>query len=349
MLKFSIIFYFMGDKLITLTIAIISSIISFFAAYFLIKSWINVAKREGLVGKDINKIDKREVAEAGGIWVVISATFGLLVFEGIYVFTKNNYYNLNDLYSLVILMVLSAFLGFMDDILGWKKGVPSWIRIIAMVPMALPLMIAKYNAYVLSIPFFNKIYLGVLYPLVIIPIGVLGASNAFNMIAGYNGLEVSNGLLLLLFTFIFSIIKGLYFVAYVVLIIMGAMIAFLLFNWYPAKVFPGNTFTYAIGAFYAGLIIIGDIPKFGLTLFFLYYIELILFLRGLFHGIYKENFGKVNSDNSLDPPYDKSYSITHIAIRILKRVKGKATERGVVLFIIILQSIVGIITLFLFI
>jgi len=337
----------MGGNLIGIPLAIISSLISFFATLIIIRSWIRIAKRQGLVGKDINKIDKPEVAEAGGIWVVISSIFGLLLFEAIYVFTQNKYFDLLYFYSIIILLVLSSFLGFMDDILGWKKGVPQYIRILAMIPIALPLMIAKYNSYILSIPLFNRIYLGILYPLIIIPIGVLGASNAFNMIAGYNGLEVGNAIILLSFTMIFGLIKGIGIVVYVSIILMGALIAFLIYNWYPAKVFPGNTFTYAIGALYAGMIILGDIPKFGLTMFFLYYIELILFIRGLFHGVYKENFGKVKGD-SLEPPYERSYSITHLAIKALIKIRGKATERGVVIFIFILQILVGIISLILY-
>ncbi|MDP8003271.1 MAG: glycosyl transferase family 4, partial [Caldisphaera sp.] len=63
---------------------------------------------------------------------------------------------------------------------------------------------------------------------------------------------------------------------------------------------------------------------------------------------YKENFGKVNNDNSLDPPYDRSYSLTHISIKVLKKIKGKANEKDVVYFLVFLQSIVGIISLILY-
>ncbi|MGC8567467.1 MAG: MraY family glycosyltransferase [Caldisphaera sp.] len=334
--------------MIGIAYAVISGIIAMLSTVGLVKSWIGVAKREGLVGKDINKKERPEVAEAGGIWAIISSVFGFLIFEAIYAFLENRLFYLLDIYSIVILLILSSILGFLDDMLGWKKGVPAWIRIVAMVPMALPLMISKRSSYVVSLPFFNKINFGPIYPLVIIPIGVLGASNAFNMIAGYNGLEAGMGLTLLIFTLIFGLIKGINFVVYSSIIMIGSLIGFLVFNRYPAKVFPGNTFTYAIGAFYAGLIVLGDIPKFGLTIFFLYYIELILFIRGLLHGIYKENFGKVNNDNSLDPPYDRSYSLTHISIKVLKKIKGKANEKDVVYFLVFLQSIVGIISLILY-
>ncbi|MDP2841599.1 MAG: hypothetical protein Q8O17_04910 [Candidatus Methanoperedens sp.] len=41
----------------------------------------------------------------------------------------------------------------------------------------------------MAFPFLGTLDIGLLYPLLIIPIGMIGASNAFNMLAGYNGLE----------------------------------------------------------------------------------------------------------------------------------------------------------------
>jgi len=334
--------------MIAIAIGVASAIISFAGSVVMIRAWIPVAKREGMVGKDMNKAEKNEVAEVGGFWAIISSIFAFLVFEAIYAFVYGKFYDILEVYSITILLILSSILGFLDDILGWKRGLPAYIRILAMAPMALPLMIIRHNAYILSLPFFGKIDLGLLYPLVVIPVGVLGASNAFNMIAGYNGLEAGMGLVLLIFTLAFSLAKGLSFTSYASIIMIGAIIGFLLYNKYPAKVFPGNTFTYAFGAFYAGLVILGDATKFGLTLFFLYYIELILFLRGILHGVYKENFANVSSDNSLEPPYSKSYSLTHLSIKVIKKLKGKAKERDVVLFLMLLQSIVGLICLIIY-
>ncbi len=49
----------------------------------------------------------------------------------------------------------------------------------------------------LVIYFLGTLDTGLLYPLLIIPIGMIGASNAFNMLAGYNGLEAGMGIVIL--------------------------------------------------------------------------------------------------------------------------------------------------------
>jgi hypothetical protein len=54
---------------------------------------------------------------------------------------------------------------------------------------ALPLMAIAAGETTMFIPFFGIINLGIIYSLIVIPIGVTGASNAFNMLAGFNGLE----------------------------------------------------------------------------------------------------------------------------------------------------------------
>lgn len=322
-------------------VAAISSLAAALTVVALLPPWISVASSRGLVGADMNKPDRRKVAEAGGLWVVVGASVGLLLVEALNTFINGSLYQPVPLLSMVSLLMLTGLIGLLDDILGWKKGVPAWVRVLSTIPASLPLMIAKYNAYIVHVPVLSQIYLGLAFPLVVVPVGVMGASNAYNMLAGYNGLEAGMGVVLLAFTAAFSIAKGLWFPAYLSLIMMGALLGFLVYNWYPARVFPGNTMTYAVGAYYAGIVILGDIAAFGLFMYLLYYVELILFIRGLLHGVYKENFGKVRPDGSLEPPYERSYSLTHLMIKAQRRLMGRATERGVTVGLMVLQAIVG--------
>jgi len=123
--------------------------------------------------------------------------------------------------------MLTGLIGLLDDILGWKKGVPQWVRVLSTIPAALPLMIAKYNSYIVHVPLYGVLYLGPLFPLVVVPIGVMGASNAYNMVAGYNGLEAGMGVVLLAFTAAFAAAKGLWFIVYASLVMAAALAAFL--------------------------------------------------------------------------------------------------------------------------
>jgi len=329
-------------------VALISSLVAFGSVVAFEPPWIEVARSRGLVGSDMNKADRRKAAEAGGLWVIVGVALGLLVMEAINTFINASFYDPVPIFSMVSLLMLTGLIGLLDDILGWKKGIPPLVRVLSTIPAALPLMIAKYNGYIVHVPILHEIYLGLLFPLVVVPIGVMGASNAYNMIAGYNGLEAGMGVMLYSFTAAFAIAKGLWMTAYLSLIMVAGLLGFLIYNWYPAKVFPGNTMTYAVGAYYAGVVVLGDIAAFGLFMYLLYYVELILFVRGLSHGVYKENFGVVNGDGSLSPPYDRSYSLTHVMLRLQRALRGRATERGVTIGLMCLQAAVGAVALALF-
>jgi UDP-N-acetylglucosamine--dolichyl-phosphate N-acetylglucosaminephosphotransferase len=203
------------------------------------------------------------------------------------------------------------------------------------------MIISAGNSYI-NLPFIGEVNLGILYPLLIVPIVIMGTSNAFNMIAGYNGLEGSMGILLIGAVGLKSYLIGNYYLAEISLITIFSIIAFLIFNWYPSKVFPGNAFTYGIGSLFGAIVILGNFEKFGLILFTLYFLELILFIRGLLNHVYKENFGIPDENNNLKEPYNKIYSITHLAIRINRKLFGKATEKMVVYTIILLQIVITI-------
>ncbi len=322
-----------------------AAITSFAVTYVLMPQWIKVAVRRGFVGRDMNKLGDNYVAEGGGLWAVVGCVFGLYVLASLYRYLGNEPTYSDELFALTSLLLLTALLGFMDDVLGWKKGLPAWLRVAFIAPISIPLIVIKAGYSKLSIPFIGVVDLGIIYPLVAVPVGVLGAANAFNMIAGYNGLEVGMGLTLMAFTAIYSLIKGIDLVPQASLIMASSLMAFARFNWYPAKVFPGNTLTYAVGAYYASIVVLGNMEKFGISLFTLYFIEFLLFIRGLKDGVYKENFGVPRPDNSLDEPYDRVYSLTHLSIKLLKCLGIKPTEPKVTLTLISLQVMVGLIAL----
>jgi UDP-N-acetylglucosamine--dolichyl-phosphate N-acetylglucosaminephosphotransferase len=173
---------------------------------------------------------------------------------------------------------------------------------------------------------------GILYPLLIIPLGVLGATTVFNFLAGFNGLETSQGIIILSALAIVTYITGSSWLAVVALCIVASLLAFYIFNANPAKVFPGDVLTYAIGASIAVIAILGDSEKIALFFFIPYFLEMILKLRG---KLKKQSFGKPNKDGSLEMPYNKIYGLEHLAIFILKRVKPskKVYETDVVYLI----------------
>mgnify|MGYP001600444346 FL=1 len=103
-------------------ILIIPVLLSFLVTLFTLPIWIRMAKKVGLVGKDIHKIDKREVAEAGGIVVLFAFIFGVLLYVAIKTFILKTNITTTEIFALLTTVLIAGMVGFVDVILGWKIG-----------------------------------------------------------------------------------------------------------------------------------------------------------------------------------------------------------------------------------
>ena len=319
---------------------------SFSITLFLTMKWIKSAKAVNLVGKDMNKKDKPDVPRSGGLIVAIVICFSLLI----YIFMKTFSLlgtpssNVLEAFAITSTILLAGFIGFIDDVLGWKTGLGQLQKVFLTIPIALPLTVLNVGQTIIVFPFLGAIDLELLYPLMIVPLGVIGATNGFNLLAGYNGLEASMGLVFFATFGVTGLIVGRLWIALIAFIACASLLAFLMFNWYPAKVFPGNSFSYAIGALIATIAILGNMERIALWLFIPYYLEIVLYLKA--RHIDKmgdvQAFAKTNDDGSLELPYNHLYDTTHVAIWVLKRLKAKVYERDVVLFVVALQVLIAI-------
>lgn len=318
----------------------LSPIVAAIVTVLFIKKWIPVAFKAGLTGKDMNKPSKPPVAEMGGVAVMGGILAGLLYYITLNTFYFNQkLYNL-DLFAAFSTILIISFIGFVDDIIGWKIGIKQWQKPLLTLPAALPMMVINAGHTAISLPFFGDINLGLLYPLALVPIGIVGASNGFNMLAGYNGLEAGMGIIIVSALTYVTYITGSSWVSIIGLVTAAALFVFLLFNWYPAKLFPGNGFTYLIGAIIGIMAILGNAEKFALLLFIPYIIDFILPLRS---GFKAEAFAKINDDGSLDKPYEKIYDLTHLMIIIIRKIKPKVYERDVTISILLIEALISII------
>ena len=324
-------------------------IICFFFTYILIFWWIKSARKMKFVGKDMNKFNRPAVAESGGLPVVLGISFALLLYIFVKVFYLKNTEHVIESFAILTSILLACLLGIIDDILGWKIGLRIWQKVIFTFPVAIPLMVVDAGHSIASIPFFGQVEFGLLYPLVIIPIAIIGAANGFNMLAGYNGLEVGLGLVILGTLSIVAAITDNLWLAFVGALICVILFAFLLFNWYPAKIFPGDSFTHSVGALIAIFAILGDMEKVAVFLFFPYFIDAFLQIKGLVvdrSGLV-EAFGKPNETNSLVTPRRKSYKVSHIIIKLLNKFKGSAYEKGVVWSFILFELFLAVVAIIL--
>jgi UDP-N-acetylglucosamine--dolichyl-phosphate N-acetylglucosaminephosphotransferase len=310
---------------------------SFFVTLFLIPQWIKRATNAKLVGRDVNKINGKEVAEGGGVTVLSGFALGVMIYVALNTFLFKKIENFIEIFSLMTTLFFIAFIAFTDDILGWKIGLRRRTRIILVAFASIPLVAINAGKSAIVLPWIGAIDLGIFYPLVLIPIGIVGATTTFNFLAGFNGLEAGQGILLLSSLAIVSYLTGNSWLAVIALCMVAALFAFLIYNFDPAQIFPGDSMTYPVGGLVAIMAILGNFEKIAVFFFIPVIVEFFLKARGKFM---KQSFGKPRKDGGLDLKYDRIYSLNHFAIYLMKKVGIKPTEKKVVFSIWAFQLIV---------
>jgi len=318
-------------------ILIIPILVTFIVTLFLVPNWIKRAKKAGLVGKDVHKLKQKDIAESGGVTVVAGFAIGVLTYVAINTFIIGSSENFVEIFALMSTILLISFIAFTDDILGWKIGLRRKTRLILVAFASIPLIAINAGRSTIVLPFFGVLELGAIYPLILIPIGIIGATSTFNFLAGFNGLEAGNGIIVLSALAIVSFFTGSFWLFIVNLCMVASLIAFLIFNYTPAKIFGGDSLTYVVGGLIAITAILGDFERIAIFFFIPFIIETILKVRG---GLVKESFGKLNEDGSLSLRYDKIYSLNHISIHLMEKINIKSTEKRVVFSIWLFQIII---------
>ncbi|MBT96531.1 glycosyl transferase family 4 [Candidatus Pacearchaeota archaeon] len=321
---------------------IIPLILSFLITLFFIPVWIKKAKQIKLVWEDMNKKNKtKKIAGSGGIVVVFGFILGVLIYVALKTFYFNSTENLIEVFAILTSILIISVVGLIDDLFGWQKGgLSKKSRIILFLFAAIPLIVINAGeSRMIGIEF------GLLYPLFLVPLGIIGASATYNFLAGYNGLEASQGILILSSLSLITFLTGNSWLSLISLTMAICLIAFYIHNKYPAKIFPGDVLTYSIGAMIAIIAILGNIEKIVVFLFIPYILETILKVRG---KLKKYSFAKLNKDGGLDVPYKKFYGLEHISIYLLKKFKNKVYEKDVVYLINLFQILIIILAFILF-
>jgi len=300
----------------------------------------------------MNKFGKpKNVAGSGGIVVIIGFVLGVLTYIALRTFAMGQTDGINvEIFALLAVILIVGFMGTVDDFLDkYKGGLSQWIRIVLAFVASIPLVVINAGHDSISIPFIGLVNLGLIYPIILIPLGIAATTTVYNFLAGFNGLEAGLGMMILTFLSYVAYVHDAAWLALIGLCMVVALFAFWLFNKNPAQVFPGNTLTSAVGALIGGMAILGNFEKVAVIVFIPFIIEMILKIRGkieLNNGKWPHSFGEPQKDGGLKLKYGKVYGLTHFSIWFLSKLKRKVTENDVVYFIYIIE-ILFILTAFL--
>lgn len=193
-----------------------------------------------------------------------------------------------------------------------REGLGQISKMMFVLPAALPLIAVGAGSWTMHFPLIGTVNWGVLYPLILLPIGLLFVSNIINMLAGTNGLSALISLVASTALGAYALIIGETAAALIGLSLSASILGFLYYNFYPASILPGDSFTYLAGAAIFSTMVIGNMERFGVFIFAPWFLEFFLKLRS---GFKARSWGILQEDGTLKPQHDKTYSLTHPLMR----------------------------------
>jgi len=301
--------------------------VSFLFTYLTIPWFIPRLLKADIAGRDMNKVGKVRVAEMGGFAIVGGFVVGVLLAIALTSFNVINVQmNLTLVLACLSTILIMALIGVIDDLLLLKQHVKAILPVFA----ALPLVAVKAGVTSMYVPFLGQVDFGILYPLLLVPIAITGASNATNMLAGFNGLEAGLGAVMCATVGLVAYKTGQVEAVIIVFAMLGALLAFMRFNWYPAKILIGDVGTLSIGAVVASSVIVGNIEQVGIILILPFVGELILKARS---GFRAQSWCGMRNGRLLCPKGSEVYGLG----RLVMYVFGGVTERGLVLSLMLVE------------
>jgi len=325
---------------------IISALTTFFITPYAIKYF----KLIGLLTTDVHKKNKPLVPYSAGIPVVAGIMAGLLFYIFLNVFIHKETSLLVYIFASITSIFIIMFSGFLDDlnsrqvkIAGYiegKQGLKAWQKPLLTLPAAFPLMAIMAGDTTMNLPFIGTIDFGILYPLVIVPIGVIGAANMVNLLGGYNFLEAGMGLVYTFSLGIYAYLHGSIIASVIFLTTFGALLGLLKYNFYPAKILSGDSLSYTLGAVVAVGAIVGNMEKAAAITMMPFIIQGILkFYSRLKLGRFASDLGILQKNGTIKPKYGKQiYSWIHLITNL-----GNLNEKQIVIVMMLIQAFFSLI------
>ena len=188
-------------------------------------------------------------------------------------------------YSVFYVLVLAlcfGFIGFLDDFTKVRHhrnlGLTSMQKAMLQMAVSAVFLYAMYKAGAMDthlyIPFWNKTFY--LHPIVYIFFAMfvmVGCVNSVNLTDGVDGLSSSVTLPVMVFFTAASIALGKYDLALLPASLVGGLIAYLTYNWHPAKVFMGDTGSLFLGGVVCAMAFALEMPLILILVGFVYICE----------------------------------------------------------------------------
>ena len=227
----------------------------------------------------------------GGLMFIFAAIICLAV----NLFTITDY----TVFYVLALGLCFGFVGFLDDFckIKFKRnlGLTSWQKAMLQMAVSAIYLYILYKQNVLTcdlyIPFFNVTF--PVHPLLYIFFAMfvmVGCVNAVNLTDGIDGLSSSVTVPVMVFFAAAAFCMGKLDLALLPAALVGGLIAYLFYNWHPAKVFMGDTGSLFLGGIVCAMAFALDMPLVLILVGFVYICETLSVILQV--GYFKLTHGK---------------------------------------------------------
>ncbi|MEE0440837.1 MAG: MraY family glycosyltransferase [Thomasclavelia sp.] len=214
---------------------IMSFVVTMVITALLIPIVMKIGAKLGIVAhKNKRTVHKVEVPRIGGYAIYISSLIGMVIF------LKTD----PQINAILIASFLVFFIGLFDDVHDLSPKTKLIVELIAAL-----IVILYGDIYLKEFDFLPANWPPIL-PGAITVLWIVGITNAINLIDGLDGLSSGISIIVLFTISITSLTSGRTDIASLSLVLAGAIMGFLFYNFHPAKIFLGDC-----GALYIGFMI----------------------------------------------------------------------------------------------
>ncbi|MBN2559903.1 MAG: undecaprenyl/decaprenyl-phosphate alpha-N-acetylglucosaminyl 1-phosphate transferase [Phycisphaerae bacterium] len=211
--------------------------------------YILIARRLGWVDHPVGrKQHERATATMGGIVVfavVFAGTYVALHLDNLvgHMLRENARY----IYGLIACTTCMILLGIIDD----RHAIQAKIKLLVQTVVAVGAILLGFSIKAVTLPWFGSVELHPAISLVLSLFWIVGITNAINLTDGLDGLAAGICLLASTVNAIVAIYLGNHYMTVMMVLLAGSLLAFLRWNFHPARVFLGDTGSLALGMYLA--------------------------------------------------------------------------------------------------
>jgi len=297
-------------------------------------------KSIGHVGIDVHKPEKPKIPTSCGTAIVVGVVLGAII--ALRLFPVYAYH----IIAFILTVILTLVVGLIDDFIVLKGLVKMGLTLLSFIPIAL-LALLKPEVFTFGrpeVPIIGRLRLTITYWF-LLPLIIAGSANAVNMLDVLNGVMPLTTAMVTLSLLISSLILGRKVGLILSVILLLAILGYLPYNIYPAKVFSGDSGSLSVGAAIGAIALLAKLEVVALVALFPHIMNafyVIAFVGGLKEHREFPRPTKVREDGTIIDSQNPRAPIT--LVRLIAGTEG-AKEPDIVKCIFLLQVVAFILAI----